>query len=352
MLVTPPGATKGRSLQWYPRQIQNHCRTWPRKVKLTCHNCQSVAYKFGFFKGWQRFRCKTCGRTFTDIPKRPLDELRVEPAKAYQVITLLCEGLGVRAIERITNLSRRTVLSILKTAGEKCARLLDSKIRDVECESVQCDELFAFVYCKERNNVEKLAWRGEQYTWLAIDRKSKLILSHLVAKRDREPCDAFMMDLRKRVKGRFQLTTDGYTGYLTAVLNAFWENVDFAQQMKQFGNRNEGRKWERPGDHRRYSPDRCTAVHTDVRIGCPNPGLISTSHVERLNLNVRLFNRRFTRLTLGYSKKLANLKHSVALMIAYHNFVRQHSAHGLTPAQAAGITDRKWTVSELFQAIA
>ncbi len=143
--------------------------------------------RFGFHKGFQRFRCKQCGRTFSDIPVRPLDDLRIAPEKAFQVINLLAEGFcfGVRACERLTQLNRRTILGVLETAGQKCARLLDTKIRDVVVESVQADEIFAFVYCKQYNNLLKDPEKGEQYTFLAIDRGSKLILSHYVGKRTR-----------------------------------------------------------------------------------------------------------------------------------------------------------------------
>src|SRR5665213_3288746 len=210
---------------------------------MNCHCCQSdEVKKSGRFMNKnftvQRYQCNRCGKTFSD--KQPLDGLRVDFKLAAQVVHLLCEGMGIRAIERFTQLNRRTVLGILKTAGEKAAQLLDMQIRSVEVESVQCDELFSFVLKKEFNKKDADPEIGSQYTFLALDRKSKLILSHLIGKRDRPCADAFMADLRKRIKGRTQLTTDGFGGYLPAVYNAFEANVDFAQQTKSYADRDFG----------------------------------------------------------------------------------------------------------------
>ena len=299
--------------------------------------------KFGFHKGFQRFRCKQCGKTHSNIPEHPIDDMRVAPEKVYQVIHLLAEGVGIRACERLTELNRRTILVILEATGRKCARLLDGKIRDVEVESVQADEIFAFVYCKQYNNLLKDPEKGEQYTFLAIDRRSKLILSHYVGKRNSLSTDLFIADLRKRVKGRAQVTTDGLQTYVAAMYDSFGGNVDFAQQSKTYFNY----PINSP-DHRRYSSYGVQSVKTLIHIGNPDPNRISTSHVERTNLSVRLFNRRFTRLTLGYSTKLQNLKYAVALFVAHFNFCRVHSAHGMTPAHASGVTNHTWTIEKLL----
>jgi IS1 family transposase len=233
----------------------------------------------------QRFKCLHCGKSFAE--KTPLDGLRVPVEKVVQTIQLLCEGMGIRAISRFTGLRQKTVLSILEMAGQKAARLLDEQIRNVEVESVQCDEIFSFVGCKECNNKLKDPEHGTQYTFLAIDRKSKLIMSHFIGKRDRECADVFMADLRKRIKGRSQVTTDGFHGYLAAVYNAFGANVDFARQAKMYAGYNNRTPMS---DERRYSiPKGCLSVKTDIHIGKPERALISTSHVERTNLSVRLF---------------------------------------------------------------
>lgn len=315
---------------------------------MNCRCCQGEAKRFGHFRNKnrtvQRYRCNRCGTSFSDL--QPLEGVRIESGKAAQVVNMLCEGVGVRATSRLANVDQKTVLNILESAGAHCLRLLDEKVRNVECESVQCDELFAFVFCKEANNRFKDEDRGTQFTFLAIDRESKLILSHLIGRRDRPQCDLFMADVRKRVKGRCQLTTDGYAGYITSVFHAFNGDVDFAQQIKTF---NDYGHQDPKANERRYSvPHGVTSMKTFVRSGTPNRKLISTSHVERTNLTVRLFNKRFARLTLGYSKKLENLKLATALFIAHFNFCRVHSAHGKTPAMAAGITDHKWTIEELL----
>jgi len=314
---------------------------------VTCHRCQTEAFKFGIQNGFQRYRCKTCGRTFSNIPAtvRPLDSMRVEPQKAYQVVQMLCEGVGIRAIERLTGLNRRTVLGVLETAGRKCAVLLDAKIRDVQCSTVQCDELYSFVFCREIQNKLHEIDKGEQYTYLGVDRESKLILSHYIGKREETSTDTFIADLRQRVKGAPQITTDGFVSYRPAIKNTFGNNVHFAQQVKQFADEVFLSK-----SVRRSLPKerRCVGVKTFIRIGNPDPALISTSHVERTNLSVRLFTRRYTRLTMGFSKKFENHRHAVALFIAHFNFCRVHSAHKKTPAMAAGLTEKPWTIEEML----
>jgi IS1 family transposase len=301
--------------------------------------------KFGVRNGIQRYQCPVCKRTRSDIPENPLVNLRTPLEKAAQVVHLLCEGMGIRAIERFTQLNRRTVLSILEAAGEKCAALLDSKIRNVAVESIQCDEMYSFVFCKEPNNEFHQPDIGEQYTFLAVDRKSKLILSHCIGKRTPENTDVFIQDVRQRVKPGCQLTTDGFIPYLPAVNAAFGHDVHFAQQTKVYAQ-----SFPMPKRIRHeLKPQGVMEVRTKIRTGNPDRALISTSHVERTNLSVRLFNRRYTRLTLGFSKTLENLKHSTVLLIGFFNFCRVHSAHGMTPAQAAGITDHTWTIEELLK---
>ncbi len=258
---------------------------------------------------------------------------------------MLAEGVGIRAAARLTGLNERTVLNVLRVAGEKCARLLDTKIRDVSCVSVQADELWAFVHCKQVN-ARQHPEHGDQYTFLGIDRESKLILSYKVGRRNYINGLEFIQDLKQRVAGRFQLTSDQWQGYVRAVYYTFYGEIDYAQQQKDFAPMFTGSS---NFTARRYSPGRCIGFNTMIHVGNPVRELISTSHVERTNLSVRLFNRRFTRLTLGYSKKLANLKHSVALLIAHFNFCRVHSAHGKTPAQAVGLTETKWTCEDLLR---
>lgn len=221
---------------------------------------------------------------------------------------------------------------------------LENRVRDIPFQFVQVDELFCFVHCKEAQNVEERRDIGTQYVCLGIDAPSKFIINFTVGKRDAVTTQEFMQDLRKRVAGRFQLTTDGFSAYRTEVYFTFQNTIHFAQVIKGYANSKEEENTER-----RYSPSVCTSIRTEIVCGNPSPDQISTSYVERTNLSVRRFNRRFTRLTLGYSKKLENLKHSIALLIAHFNFCRVHSAHGQTPAMAAGLADHVRTIEELLQ---
>jgi IS1 family transposase len=273
------------------------------------------------------------------MPENPLGELRVPMDKAVQVINLLCESTGIRACERLTGLNRRTVLNILELAGQKAASFLDAKIRNVNAGLIQADEIHSFVFSKQQNTPDGYVNRGEQFTFLAVDRQSKLIVSSLVGKRSRANAYAFLSDLKSRVANHFQLTTDNwgiYSGYAGAVRSVFGFDVDYATETKVFAN---------PVP---YLPRRVTAIRRKCRIGSPDMKLATTCHAERTNLSVRLFNRRFTRCTLGYSKKLDNLKSAVALFVWHFNFVRKHSAHGQTPAQEARLVQNPMTIEELL----
>lgn len=315
---------------------------------MTCHNCsEAEMFKFGFKNGNQRYKCRVCKRTRSDIPPKPLDNLRVPFDKAVQITHLLVEGVGIRAIERLASVHRDTVLAVLKVVGQKCARLLDQRVRNAPFEFVQVDELFAFVGCKERNNTDKSAERGDQYVYLGVDADSKFIINFIIGKRDPVTTQIYIQDLHKRVRTPFQLTTDGFAAYPNEIFYTFQQGAHFAQLVKQYAAAIDGEK----GYHRRYSPSHCTGARKLIRCGNPSPDKISTSYVERTNLSFRIFNRRFTRLTLGYSKKLANLKHSVALFIAHFNFCRKHSTIAQTPAQACGLADHQWTIEELLKEI-
>jgi IS1 family transposase/transposase-like protein len=312
---------------------------------LNCVCCNGIAKRRGFYRNKnfnvQRYECRKCGTSFSE--KLPLDNLRVDFKQACQVLNLLAEGMGIRAISRLTGLHQQTVLNVLARAGSKAGRFLDVTVRNVQPESIQADEMWCFVGCKERANDTHDPFRGDQYLFLATDSKSKLIISHIIGKRSPQNTELLLNDLKQRVANRMQLTTDGFEAYRIAVPRTIGKDVDFAQLVKIYT--------KQPGanepDHR-YSPTRCTGFRIRVRRGNPDRALISTSYVERQNLSVRLFNRRFTRLTLGYSKKFEYLIHSINLMVFYFNFVKEHSAHGMTPAQAAGLASKAWTFEELL----
>lgn len=288
----------------------------------------------------QRFRCVRCAKTFSET--QPFDGLRTDREKIVQIIKLIVEGVGVRATARLTGCHAHTVLSVLETIGGKCAELLDKKVRNISVTSLQLDELWAYVGCKQRNAGDD-AERGDQYTFLAIEARTKLIVSHFTGKRDYASTDCFVSDLSERVVGRVQITADGWAAYPDTIRNHLLERLDLAIMQKHFASH------ELPANAaRRYSPPEVTSVTVEVRAGNPRVDRIGTSHVERLNLSVRTFNRRFTRLCLGWSRKLSNHRHSVALFVAAHNFCKKHSTLGTTPAVGAEITDHVWTVEELI----
>lgn len=317
---------------------------------MNCYCCQGETKRFGKFQNKnrivQRYRCLQCGKTFSET--QPLDSVRVDFDKACQVVNLLVEGCGIRAISRLTGLSKPTILHIVETVGEHATKLHDAKIRDVKPRFVQADELWSYNYCKQANVKDLFTDHGDQYTFLATDKESKLIISYFVGRRNHENTDWFARDLRYRTTGRFQLTTDGWNGYTGqggkrgAISKAFGQDIDYGTEIKTFGHKN-------VDGQRQYSPPPLVGVRRRSRIGNPDLKHMRTSHAERCNLSVRLFNRRFTRLTLGYSKKLQNHQHAVALFVAHFNFCRVHSAHKMTPAQAARLTDHVWTIAELLK---
>lgn len=314
---------------------------------MVCCNCNMLCKKFGRFgpKAIQRYRCKRCGRTFSDPQPRPLDEMRVPLERAVQAVHLLVEGCGIRSISRVTGLHKETVLALLVKAGERAAELLDEKIQNIDAKQVQVDEIWGFVHSKQKHvrpEQAKMGY-GDQYTFVAIDRKSKLVISHIVGRRNGIFADRLMMDLATRMSVRFQLTTDGFGAYLDSVGWTFGNNIDYAQLVKMYA--------EAEPKEKRYSPPKYVFSTSTVISGNPDRKEICTSHVERNNLTMRIFLRRLTRLTLGFSKKLENLKHAIALHFAYYNFCRVHRSLRVTPAMEAGITDHIWTLEELLLSV-
>ncbi len=295
----------------------------------------------------QRYRCVRCNKTFSE--SQPLNGLRVDFDKACQVVHLLCEGMGIRAIARFTGLDTKTIMNILAEAGQKAAQFLNVRVRNVRPDYVQADELCSFVKTKEANTDDVDMEHGNFFTHLSVCRQSKLIVNFQVSKRTWEDSINFMRDLQSRMSGRFTLCTDGlpaYIGRASVIKRVFGDTIDYASEIKVFYNKPAGMySFHTP---RRTALGDFVAVKRTARIGKPDLKMTTTSHVERMNLSVRLFNRRYTRLTLGYSKTLENLRHAIALFIAHFNFCRVHSAHGRTPAQAAGLTDHQWTIEELL----
>lgn len=265
------------------------------------------------------------------------------------IIRLLVEGNSIRATSRIADVSKNTVNKLLIDAGEACAKYHDEHVRNVNASVIQCDEIWSFTYAKQKNVAEAKAapeGAGDTWTWTALDSDSKLIVSYMVGGRDGEYAMGFMDDLRSRLENWVQLTTDGHKAYLEAVEGAFGGDVDYAQLIKLYGEPT-GQK----GHERKYSPSECTGTKKRTVEGNPEKALVSTSHVERQNLTMRMHMRRFTRLTNGFSKKVENHMHAVALHFMYYNFVKVHQTLRVTPAMAAGLTDRLWDVADLVALI-
>lgn len=314
---------------------------------MTCLKCKHAEVKrFGFYgrRRIQRYRCTGCHSTFSEPRRKALPHHYIETEKAAQIVTLLLEGMSVRAVARVTGTHQQTILSLLLTVGKKSRTLFDGRVRGIRPRFVQADELWTFVHTKERHMRpgSPNEW-GDAYIWMAIDSETKMVLSYLVAKREGTSAYDFIRDLSQRVTGRFQLTTDGLRSYVPAVEEYFGADVDFAQLVKLYGTTDgDGPDW--------YQPSKVTATIPVVISGDPNEAYISTSHVERANLSVRTHLRRFTRLSLGFSKTLEHLTAAVDLYMAFFNFCRVHQTLRVTPAMQTGLADHIWTVQELLEA--
>jgi IS1 family transposase len=266
-----------------------------------------------------------------------------------QILSMMVEGNSIRAIVRMTGVSKNTVTKLLEDAGEACLDYHDRYVRGVTAKRVQCDEIWSFAWCKQKNVAEakrKDFAHGDVWTWLAMDAETKLAISHLVGNRDSEYAMTLMDDLRQRVTTRLQLTTDGHSPYLRAVEEAFGADIDYAMPVKMYGMP----AAEAEAAHR-YSPSECVGTQRRKVAGNPDPKHISTSYVERQNLTMRMAIRRFTRLTNAFSKKVENHAHSVAIHFLHYNFVRIHQSLRVTPAMAAGIAKKLWSMDDMVGVI-
>jgi transposase-like protein/IS1 family transposase len=314
---------------------------------MTCLKCQHPHVKrFGFYgrRRVQRYRCTSCSATFSEPQTKPLGTHTTDLEKAAQIIFLLCEGMSVRAVARFTGTDKNTILSLLLTVGAKCRRLFDDRVRGISPRYVGLDELWNFCF-KKQNCVrpnDPPEW-GDTYTWIALDADTKLAISYLVGKRDTYSAHDFIADFSDRVRGRMQVTSDGFQPYVAAMAAYFGEDVDFAQLVKIMGKPdNAGPGW--------YGPAQVLEIIQKPITGKPDKAHICTSHVERQNLSVRMHLRRFTRLTNAFSKKLSHLKAAVDLYMAWYNFARVHQSLRVTPAMEAGLTDHIWTIEEMLRA--
>jgi IS1 family transposase len=259
------------------------------------------------------------------------------------------EGNSIRSIERVVDVQKKTILSLLILAGEKCERLMAKRIRGVKVTEVQADEIWGFVFCKQKtkNRLHPFDTEmGDAYTYVAIERQTKLVLAWHLGKRTTEDTEDFIEKLNRATSGFFQLTTDGFEAYPEAISLSLGTRVDYAQLIKTYRAAHPSQS---PEGERRYSPSRVLEIVPVPRIGDPNPAVICTSHIERQNLSIRMMVRRLTRLTNAFSKKRENLRAALALHFAYYNFCRIHKTIRCTPAMEAGIAKSVWEIKDLLR---
>jgi transposase-like protein/IS1 family transposase len=316
---------------------------------MVCHLCQAEnAKKFGRTRdGRQRFRCRTCRRTFSERRTRTLPAaMRISPEKAELILMLLCEGSGIRSISRTTGAHQVTILKLLTEVGAGCERLASDLIRNIEVKDVQGDEVWSYVRCKEGAKARKGITdpdSGDAYCFTALERHSKLLLAWHLGRRTKWDAHDFMAKLSVATAGRFQLSTDGFNAYPDAVEYNLGDRADYAQLVKEYGQ-------EGGEEARRYAPPRLIGAEKISISGNPDEARICTSHVERHNWTLRGHLRRMTRLSNGFSRKRANLRAALALFFAYYNFCRMHKSIRMTPAMAAGIARKPWTMADLLTA--
>jgi IS1 family transposase len=267
---------------------------------------------------------------------------RLDPAKRVQVLSAICEGNSIRSVTRMFGVGKNTVARLLIAIGAACAEYQDKALRNLSCKRVQCDEIWQYVGAKDKNVPAERRGEfgvGSVWTWVAMDADTKLVCTWMVGNRGAESAYDFRRDRAGRLANRVQLTTDGHAVYVNAVEAAFGTEIDYAMLVKLYGETAEAEK--------RYSPAECIGCQKKAVTGKPDSKHISTSYVERQNLTMRMHIRRFTRLTNAFSKKLENHIAAIALHFMYYNFVRIHQTLKVTPAMAAGVTDRLWEVSDI-----
>lgn len=257
---------------------------------------------------------------------------------------MLVEGNSIRSVERMTGIQKKTITRLMVQVGNACQEFQFKTLRSLTCEHIQCDEIWSFCYAKEKNVPEKFRGEfgyGDVYTWVALCQDCKLVPQFFVGRRDRESCEFFVRNLERRIRHKVQITTDGHKVYLEQVGKYFGDKADFSQVVKIFG-------MDRKDGQIRYSPPPCVGIKTETIIGNPDAEFVSTSHVERQNLTMRMGMRRFTRLTNGFSKKIDNLMAAVSLHFMYYNFCRIHQSIRMTPAMKSGKAKRVFEIKDIL----
>jgi IS1 family transposase/transposase-like protein len=316
----------------------------PTPTAPACRSCGGRTIRWGKDRaGHVRHCCKGCGATFAVIPPRPMGAMRLDPAKATLCLSLLTEGCSIRSTERVSGVHRDTITRLLVLAGRKAQALLDGLVSGVEVKDVQGDEIWSFTKMKERTKTRKGITDphvGDSYTFVAIERASKVVLAHHLGRRTRADAALFSAKLDGATSGQFQFSTDAFDGYTDTVPAQFGTRVDYAQLIKSYAS--DG------SDERRYSPPQIIGTEKRAISGEPVESLVCTSHIERQNLHMRMQLRRLTRLTNGFSKKWENLQAALALHFWNYNFCWMHSTIRCTPAMAAGVARKPLRVGDLL----
>jgi transposase-like protein/IS1 family transposase len=316
------------------------------EITMTCTVCDVKCNRIGVHRnGLRRFRCPVCRKTYTEPHKRMLDGMNLDDEKALLALQLMVEGNSLRSIQRVTGIDINTLMKLLVRAGEKCEKVMGRLIVGVEVRDVQADEIWAYVSKKESHKLPSEADDdsiGDAYCFVAIERHSKLVLNFALGRRNQATTDAFIEGLRHATASgqRFQITTDGFQPYVSAITTTLSDRCDFAQHIKVYGQPQDG--------ERRYSPAEVLSSEKVPVMGNPDTKRICTSHVERQNLTIRMHMRRLTRLTNAFSKKWDNLWAAYCVHFAYYNFCRIHTTIRVTPAMEAGVTAHVWDMKELF----
>lgn len=312
---------------------------------MTCHNCRSECKRKGRDrKGTHRYQCRQCSKTFLEPQADHLDGMYLPMDKAEMVLRMMLEGNSNSSIERLTEVHRTTILKLLLLAGQKAERIMAERIVNIPARDVTADEVWQFCGCKakaKRPGHDPM-W-GDCWTYVATETHSKVVLNVTIGNRDQITTNTFIEGLRLATsRQRFQITTDGFAPYRSAIATTLGDRVDFAQLIKVYRATPEG--------ERRYSPAEAVSSEIVPCVGQPDPERICTSHVERQNLSLRMGLRRFTRLTNAFSKSFPHHCGAVMLWFAFYNFCRIHKSLRVTPAMAAGVADHVWSVQELLEA--
>jgi IS1 family transposase len=267
---------------------------------------------------------------------------QLDTARRTAVVAALVEGNSIRSTVRMTGVAKNTISKLLVSLGAACSEYQHVTLRNLHCRRIQCDEIWSFVAAKDKNIPEERRDQfgiGSVWTWIAIDADTKLVPCWLVGTRDAGCATEFSRDLAGRLRHRVQLTTDGHRPYLEAVEDSFGADIDYAMLIKMYG--------ADQSEEKRYSPAQCIGTRIVPIMGTPDPQHINTSYVERQNLTMRMSMRKFTRLTNGFSKKIENHVAAIALHYMHYNFCRIHQTLRVTPAMAAGVAGRLWSLQDL-----